>query len=119
METAQAADLSFADMPTARHLGVCGAGSSGAFALPGSDTCLRIGGFVAAEYSAHFAAAAGKLAALSPVAGVVEPQRDLSRSVARGELSIDVRTQTELGPLRVYVSLRTPKGLRGTEFGRP
>jgi hypothetical protein len=105
---AEAADLSFRDVPVAQHLGSCGAFEAGAFALPGTDACLRISGGVVAEYTARLAAPGGAYSMRSPSVSNLPLSRDLSSSRVGGFASVDIRMPTELGPVRVYVSLRKP-----------
>lgn len=67
----------------------------GGFPLPDSATCLRLGGdveAVATVRSGHHAPA---------------PTRSLSlRDGVHARLTLDARTPTALGPLRVYTSIR-------------
>ena len=47
----QAADLPFRKAAPVEYVRVCDWTGAGYFYIPGTDTCLRIGGFVRAEYS--------------------------------------------------------------------
>ena len=73
--------------------------ANGAIKLPGSAACLRLGGRLRAEMtvsngflkpSGHGGASGGTLA----------------QGRAVGYVTLDARTQTELGPVRAYVSVR-------------
>ena len=73
-------------------------------ALPGSATCLRIGGFVRAGVSAT-----SRGPSLAP--GIVptgRPHRAFAGSLRSPETRIDAetRTGTPYGPLRAYVSVK-------------
>lgn len=117
---AVAALLGLAASPSAadelRRLGSCGV-AAGGFTLPGTDACLRIGGFARAETA--WTSASPGLALQVPAAPsrAVVPASSLGRSAigADARLSVDVRVPTELGPLRAYVSLR---GLDGRSTDR-
>ena len=102
------------DAPAVPHLGVCGI-ASGGFLLPDTDACLTIGGFVRAE---------GSLALASPRMSLAPPAETVTRdsSAASGgfarpafgtsaRLTADMRVPTELGPVRVFVSLRGHNGV--------
>jgi hypothetical protein len=91
---AQAADLPLAE--PVEYVKVCDTYGAGFFYIPGSDTCLLIGGYVRAEFS---------------VGEVVENDNDVkpannSGFRARARLWFDARTQTEYGTLRSYVRLQ-------------
>ncbi len=49
---AQAADLPGKAAP-AEYVRICDTYGAGFFFIPGSDTCLRVGGFVRADYSVY------------------------------------------------------------------
>ncbi len=74
----------------------------GGFALPGSATCIRLGGTVTSTTILRSGKASTALAA-SP------RQRLFSQSMV-GRVTADVRVETELGLLRAYTSLRVPVG---------
>jgi hypothetical protein len=59
--------------------------------VPGSDTCVRIGGRVAAE-----ATAGSRRIARDQIAGFG----------ASGSVTLDTRTNTEMGPVRTYFRVR-------------
>lgn len=71
----------------------CKSQGTGFTYIPGSDTCLRIGGFVEYEYYYNFYNG--------------EPtQNDRTYSIATASLVLDARTATEYGLLRSYADLR-------------
>jgi hypothetical protein len=82
----------------------CPALGAGFYALPGSDTCVKIGG--RARYDYQYGTGAPRAAAVTG-------------SRATGMASIDARTQTEAGPVRAYVRLGVSRGLGATPPGIP
>ena len=88
---AQAADAIVAAQPEPmEYVRVCDAFGAGFFYIPGSETCLKIGGYV--RFQTGFG-------------------RDLSGtsdwdSFSRAQLEIDARSDTELGTLRGFIGLR-------------
>jgi hypothetical protein len=86
---AQAADLPMAE--PVEYVKICDTYGSGFFYLPGTETCLRVGGAVRVEYI------------------YVEPRLDeqtKSEFHARARAVFDARTATEYGLLRSYVRLQ-------------
>jgi hypothetical protein len=98
---AQAADLPSKKAAPVEYVRVCSAYGAGFFYIPGTDTCLRVGGRVRAEYrySEPFARSA-----------------DSAGFRARGRLNVDARTQTAYGTLRAFMryELTADTGSYGT-----
>ncbi|WP_332696278.1 porin [Bosea sp. (in: a-proteobacteria)] len=84
---AQAADLPSRKAAPVEYVRVCSAYGAGFFYIPGTDTCLRVGGRVRAEY------------AIGSRYGDIN---DAYGSRARGRLNIDARTATAFGTLRTF-----------------
>jgi hypothetical protein len=85
---AQAADLPSRKAAPAEFVRVCSAYGAGFFFIPGTETCLRIGGRVRAEYL------------------VGERQfrdEDTFGFRARARLNVDARTATSFGTLRTFM----------------
>lgn len=85
---AQAADLPAKSAAPVEYVRVCSTYGTGFFYVPGTDSCLRIGGRVRADYR------------------YVEPfsrAQDATGFRARGRLNIDHRTMTAYGMLRTYI----------------
>ncbi|MCE1237167.1 MAG: porin [Hyphomicrobiales bacterium] len=98
--TAQAADLAKKAPAAANYVKICDAYGAGFFYIPGSDTCLKIGGYVRAElrtYS-HDRDWGGSYG------WSTRTQHGVSTR-ARADLTFDARTATEFGLLRSYVDL--------------
>lgn len=85
----------------------CDAYGKGYFYIPGTDTCLRIGGYVRTELQGGdqvYARQAG------------ERHRDTYSWLSRGTLKFHTASETEYGPLRTYMELRSD-WKAGAEFG--
>lgn len=85
---AQAADLPMRKAAPVEYVRVCTAYGAGFFYIPGTDTCLRVGGRARFEYNYQSLRS-----------------RNSSNSGYRGlgRLNIDARTQTPYGTLRAFV----------------
>ncbi len=85
--SASAADLPSRKAAPVEYVRICSAHGEGFFFIPGSDTCIRLGGRVRAEYL------------------YVEPffrAQDATGFRARGRLNVDSRTETAYGSLRAF-----------------
>jgi hypothetical protein len=100
--TAQAADLAKKAPAAADYVKVCDAYGAGFFYIPGSDTCLKIGGYVRVELRTgnH----SGSVAAPGIVLGSGYRENALNSRV-RTQLTFDARTNTEMGLLRSFIEL--------------
>lgn len=110
---ANAADLPVrAAAPAVDYVRVCSAYGTGFFFIPGSDTCLRVSGFVRAQYNVYDTRRA-------PGAGRTSSQNsrraDAYEFFARGRLNLDSRTGTEYGLLRTFTSVDFNTGDSGAE----
>jgi hypothetical protein len=107
---AQAADLPVAE--PVEYVRVCDSFGTGFFYIPGTETCLRISGFVRADY--RFLESNNTLPA-----GVTGKGTDRFQLRSRARLNFDARTATEFGTLRSFIQYRftdtSPAG--GTEGG--
>jgi hypothetical protein len=84
---AQAADLPSRKAAPVEYVRVCSAYGAGFFYIPGTDTCLRVGGRVRAEYT---------------IGSRFGDTGDAYGTRARGRLNIDARTATAYGTLRTF-----------------
>lgn len=104
---AYAADVVVSPEPeTVEYVRVCDAYGQGYFYIPGTETCLKIGGYVRYDltggndvYSRGFEARDGKLFAKSN-------KRDTYEGLARFSLKFSTASETELGTLKTYSDLR-------------
>src|SRR5262249_56580857 len=98
---AQAADLPVKAQPT-QFVKICSLYGAGFYYVPGTDMCLKIGGWVRAEYAygdnGNFA--------LGLANGNVN-NRTTNNSTwrARGYITADARNQTEYGTVRGYLAV--------------
>jgi hypothetical protein len=102
--TAQAADLAKKAPAAANYVKVCDAYGAGFFYIPGSDTCLQIGGYVWAQYGIYKESAAYGLGF-----GTRRTENLISTGV-RMNIHFDARTNTEMGLLRSYVEVQQTIG---------
>lgn len=84
---AQAADLPSRKAAPVEYVRVCSAYGAGFFYIPGTDTCLRVGGRVRAEYT---------------VGSRYGDTGDGYGTRSRGRLNVDARTATAYGTLRTF-----------------
>lgn len=97
MGGAQAADLPIAAEPV-DYVRVCDAQGTGFFYIPGTETCLRVGGRVRAEFRIRDFADTGN--------SDWDDREDNGTTFrARAYVRLDARTETEYGLLRTYMDL--------------
>jgi Porin subfamily len=97
----QAADLPVKAKPV-EYVRVCNLYGAGFFYLPGTDVCIKLGGFLRTEWDIH---AAGSFAPnVSGANGFQFRAEDNYVTRARALLSWDVREQTGYGTLRAYAA---------------
>ena len=100
MSGAQAADLPVKAKPV-QYVKICSLYGAGFYYIPGTDTCIKIGGYVRAEIVFNGAGSHNPYRAQN----FDTPARDRQLMRARGMISADVRSQTEYGTLRSYILL--------------
>jgi hypothetical protein len=97
---AQAADLPVKAKPV-EYVKVCSIYGAGFFYIPGTDTCIKIGGWIRAEYA--FQSGNSDVPSNQGAGGLNNRISTNEYSMrARWVTSLDVRTQTEYGTLRAY-----------------
>src|SRR6478609_9994738 len=87
---AQAADLPMTKAEAVEYVKVCTEFGEGFFYIPGTDTCLKIGGEVRANYNFN---------------DRTTRATDAVAFSSEGRLKFDARTATEYGTLRSYIQL--------------
>jgi Porin subfamily len=113
---AQAADLPVKAKPV-EYVKVCSLYGEGFFYIPGTDTCLKIGGWV--RFDQYFGNTGGSGQPYFTGSAGRNDRADSAdyQQRARFQTSADVRTQTEYGTLRAYTrmgfELTTAQGDRG------
>ncbi len=120
--SAQAADLPTRKAAPAEYVKICNVGGMAGFVIPGSNTCLKIGGYVTAQIEAGNLAT-GYLWASPATQGkalLSTPSGALARTslgyTTRFNLDLDAREMTSYGVLRSYVSvnIEASNGFDGT-----
>ena len=101
---ANAADLPSKKAAPVQFVQVCTAYGAGFFTIPGTDTCVKVGGRVRADY-AMSGAKDIYTASATTVAGIKDAQ-NLYGFEARGRLDLDARTPTAYGTVQAVTSLR-------------
>ncbi len=86
---AQAADLPSKKAAPVEYVRVCSAYGAGFFFMPGTETCLKVGGRVRAEFAVGERWRYGQ---------------DAVGFRARGQVRLDARTQTAYGTLRTFIN---------------
>ncbi len=116
MTGAQAADLPVKAKPV-QYVKICSLYGAGFYYMPGTETCLKIGGFVRAEINFH----AGN--SFNPEHVAVLDRRDYNKYNLRARFvpTFDARSQTEYGTLRSYiaVNINIDQGLPSTGAANP
>ena len=114
--SAQAADLPIKAKPV-EYVKVCSLYGAGFYYIPGTDTCIRVGGHIRAEVS--FNSRGTNIQQNAPGDGSATDTRDRDIYFARSRafLNLDTRTQTAYGTLRTFSVMRfqleTPVGTAG------
>jgi len=108
---AQAADLPVKAKPV-QYVKICSLYGAGFYYIPGTDTCIKIGGFLRAEMNFN---ANGSYNPYRTV-NFDSPARNREVTRWRAAVTFDVRSQTEYGTLRSYV-LIAPTGTNGQAIG--
>jgi len=98
MSGAQAADLPVKAKPV-EYVKICSAYGAGFYYIPGTDICLRVGGYVFVETGVK-----GRNAAVDVIYSGDNFNRDdnYSQWRARGHVILDARNNTAYGTLRAY-----------------
>ncbi|MBF9232241.1 porin [Microvirga alba] len=98
---AQAADLPAKKAAPVEYVRVCSTYGAGFFYIPGTETCLRVGGRVRADYL---------------YGEPLDRANDAIGFRARGRIQADARTATAYGLLRTFVRFEITRS-SGTPFG--
>jgi hypothetical protein len=120
---AQAADLPTRKAAPAEYVRICNVGGMAGWILPGSDTCVKLSGYIVGEfafgsiskgYGAVYTSAAipkspgHSVAAGSPLLGPVVPNfsRPYNGYDVRANIDLDIRQDTAYGVLRGYADIQ-------------
>ena len=100
MTAAQSADLPV-KAKAVEYVKICTLYGAGYYYIPGTDTCIKIGGYV--RWEAYHNAPQGAYP-VNNAAGVFNRHTNTFAMQSRFRLTTDTRTQTEYGTLRSYVT---------------
>ncbi|MDP2355638.1 MAG: porin, partial [Beijerinckiaceae bacterium] len=118
---AQAADLPSRKAAPVDYVRICDAYGRGFFYIPGTDTCVRFGGLVRADYAfvAKQDVFSGINAAGVPVLAVRDDAQHVNGWEARARITFDARTQTSWGVVQTAARLRMARttGVVGSGTG--
>ncbi len=112
---ADAADLPTKKAAPVNYVKICDAYGSGFFYMPGTDTCVKLGGYVRAEYQYVPGQAVYQLGVpATPTPTLAAPGLFVQPADAqsttgyevRGRIDVDARTPTDLGTARTFIRLR-------------
>ena len=111
---AQAADLPVKAKPV-EYVKICSLYGAGFYYIPGTDTCIRIGGHIRAEINFNAGGSGTQAWAVGADGRATQTRdRDFFTTRTRGYLFADTRTQTSYGTLRTFQTYRltvdTPAG---------
>jgi hypothetical protein len=101
--SAQAADLPVKAKPV-EYVKICSLYGEGFYYIPGTDICLKIGGYVQADYGWN-AAGSGQPHYNAGNNGAQDRSTSPYSSRHRAHFNFDSRTQTAYGTLRTYVAV--------------
>lgn len=102
---ASAADLPSRKSAPVEYVKVCNAYGAGFFYIPGTDTCLKLGGMVAFDARSFTLQRAGSAGSMAAAYGRTRNARDLYGSGILGRVELDARNQTSYGTLRTFIRL--------------
>ena len=105
-----------ADLPTVEpveYVRICDAFGTGYYYIPGTDTCLKVGGYVRAE--SHYVDGDvdvfyGPRSNGLQIATVPESEVNNWTTRVRGQINLDARTQTDFGLVRAYIAIEMQVG---------
>jgi len=99
---AQAADLPSKKAAPVNYVKICDTYGAGYFFIPGSDTCLKIGGRV--RYDIGFSPKGNYFNATTGAKDT--SAQDTYGQHVRGRMSLDARTPSDYGTIRTYFAMR-------------
>jgi Porin subfamily len=106
----QAADLPVKAKPV-EYVKVCSLYGAGFYYMPGTDICLKVGGYLRAEITDY---ANGNLTNGTFTSNFNQRQTSNLTARARGYITADARNQTEYGTVRSYIAVGLASGDIGT-----
>jgi hypothetical protein len=116
ISSVQAADLPVKAKPV-EYVKICSLYGEGFFYIPGSDICLKIGGYVQSDYGWNVTGA--RTPHYSGAAGAQDRSVSPYSTRHRAHFNFDSRTQTAYGTLRTYVAVHIDNENQGTVTVNP
>src|SRR3569833_1841785 len=99
---AQAADLPI-KAKAVEYVRVCSLYGAGFYYIPGTDTCIKLGGYIRAD--ALFHAGGVFFGAFCALSGVNNCLTNYYQACSRDDFNVDTRTATEYGVVRTYADV--------------
>ena len=96
---AQSADLPVKAAPV-QYVKICTLYGDGFYYIPGTDTCIKFGGYIRADYNFN-----GRTPHVQGASGTQDRTVNRWTTRHRANLTTDTRTQTGYGTLRTYASI--------------
>jgi hypothetical protein len=90
-----------------QYVKICSLYGDGFYYSPGTDTCIKLGGYVRVQGEYNAGAGGNAIGTIAVEDGQARFTRDLTNDYnyrVRGMMSWDVRQQTEYGALRTYIA---------------
>jgi hypothetical protein len=113
---AQAADLPVKAKPVL-YVKICSLYGNGFYYIPGTDTCIKFGGYIRADY--HWNASGGGTPTYTGGNGRQTRESNRFATRHRTNLTIDTRTGTPYGVLRTFASVHNQNENEGTNVAAP
>ena len=112
---AQAADLPSKKAAPATYVKICDAYGAGFFFIPGTDTCIKVGGYVRVDYDyrperKNTITSTTNSGNTSDATKLTGKDTTTSGFYNRGTLQVDARTPTAMGVARTFMALRLETG---------
>ncbi|WP_417416713.1 porin [Hoeflea sp.] len=113
---ARAADAIVAAEPEpVEYVRVCDAFGTGFFYIPGTETCLRIDGYVRVRVGgSRYKVAGNEYIRPSSTNAVLGRNEGYTRNT-RARINFDARSETELGTLRGYIRVQSDSGIANSD----
>ena len=107
---AQAADLPSKKAAPATYVKICDAYGAGFFFIPGTDTCMKVGGYVRVDYDYRPERKSTTYATATTATAANAIDQTTSGFYNRGTVQLDARTPTSMGVARTFMALRMETG---------
>jgi hypothetical protein len=110
---ARAADaVVVAEPEPAEYVRICDVYGAGYYYIPGTETCLKVGGYIRIDFRGGNQGFEDVLDKEDALAGITTNFNDTYNTFARAQISLDARSETEFGTLRSYIAVNVEKNKR-------